>query len=63
MQEIVTIETNRSEYNAERAAENSCTVQELIDRLSDMDPKAKVVFSNDNGYTYGYVTTDCVDTY
>lgn len=59
---IVTLNTNREEYDIRDAAECSMTVQELIDELeSNYNPSDKIVFSNDNGYTYGYVTAGYID--
>lgn len=59
---IVTLNTNREEYDIRDAAECSMTVQELIDELeSNYNPHDKIVFSNDNGYTYGYVTAGYID--
>ena len=58
---IALLKTNRSEYSATEAAKHSITVGELIAELEHYDEDAKIVFSNDNGYTYGYVTENCVD--
>lgn len=58
--EIVTLLTNRYYYDIVEAADASITVRELIERLSEFDPDEKVVFSNDNGYTYGYITDSVV---
>lgn len=58
MKETFTIlKTNRSEYNIKEAAVQSITVRELIDYLRDnADLDSRIVFSNDDGYTYGYIT-------
>ena len=58
---IVKLLTNRSEYDIRDAADYSMTVAELIRELEQYDEDEKVVFSNDNGYTYGYVTYDVVE--
>ena len=50
---IVILETRRSHYSAKDAAEHSLTVDELISYLEQYDGDCKVIFSNDNGYTYG----------
>lgn len=56
---IVTLNTNRYEYDIRDAAAASITVKELIDELKrNYNEEDKIVFSNDNGYTYGYVTED-----
>ena len=62
MVEIVTLATSRDEYDIRDAARYSMTVKELIDELERMDYHAKVVFSNDNGYTYGYVCRESIDS-
>ena len=55
MGQIVTIKTSRDYYDAKECAEYSLSVAEVIDILSRCPNDAKVVFSNDNGYTYGIV--------
>ena len=57
----IILHTNRSYYDALEAAEHSITVRELIERLEQEDGDQKVIFSNDNGYTYGTVSEDDVD--
>lgn len=61
MQKIITLNTNRSEYDIREAAKSSITVKELIMELEQFDGEAKIVFSNDNGYTYGYVGAGYID--
>lgn len=59
---IVTLNANRSEYDIRDAADCSMTVGELIDELKrNYNEDDKIVFSNDNGYTYGYVTEGYID--
>ena len=55
MKPIVTLKTNRDYYSAKECAENSISVGEFMDMLSNYPSDAKIVFSNDNGYTYGVV--------
>ena len=55
MERIVTLKTCRSEYDIRCASEYSITVEEFIDILSRCPKDSKVVFSNDNGYTYGEI--------
>ena len=62
MIEIVKLYTSRDEYDIRLAAERSMTVRELIDELERMNEDAKVVFDNDNGYTYGIVCSESVDS-
>lgn len=62
MEKIAILKTNRSEYSVKEAANNSITVRELIEYLErNLDPDSPIVFSNDNGYTYGYITESVVD--
>ena len=53
MEQIVTLKTNRDFYDVKECAEHSLSVAEFMDILSQYPSDAKVVFSNDNGYTYG----------
>lgn len=63
METITILKTNRSEYAIKEASKQSITVRELIDYLADnCDLDSRIVFSNDNGYTYGYITERVVDT-
>ena len=62
MEKIAILKTNRSEYSIKEAADYSITVRELIEYLQDnLDLDMPIVFSNDNGYTYGYITESVVD--
>lgn len=58
MRTIYTLNTNRSYYDINEAADDSLTVGALIDELRHLDPDARIVFSNDNGYSYGYINYD-----
>lgn len=61
MEKIAILKTNRSEYSINEAADNSITVREFIEYLQDnLDLDSRIVFSNDNGYTYGYITESVV---
>jgi len=63
MQTIVMLLTNREEYDIRDAASRSMTVRQLIDELEcNYDENAKIVFSNDHGYTYGYVGAGYIDS-
>ena len=55
MANVVIFNTGRDTYGKEEAMNESITVGELIDKLKIMDEDAKVIYSNDNGYTYGFV--------
>ena len=56
MTEIITLNTTRTDYGAKEAALRSITVGELISLLEQYDEDSKVIFSNDNGYTYGRIS-------
>lgn len=60
MANIVILKTNRSHYNIDDAAYESMTVGQLIEELEYLDKNSKIVFSNDNGYTYGYITENTI---
>lgn len=57
---IVTLEATRTDHSARAAARRTMTVGELISYLEQYDENSPVVFSNDNGYTYGSLTDGCV---
>lgn len=59
---IITIDTRRSDYSVKEAADNSMTVTELIEELRYLPGDCKVVFKNDNGYTYGYIMDRDIDS-
>lgn len=58
MEQIVTIKTSRDYYDAKECAEYSLSVAEVMEILSRCPNDAKVVFSNDNGYTFGVVSNN-----
>lgn len=60
MEQIVTLKTSRDYYDAKECAEYSISVEELMEILSRCPNGAKVVFSNDNGYTYGIVDNNTI---
>ena len=59
---IITIDTRRSDYSIKEAADESITVEELIEELRNFPGDCKVVFKNDNGYTYGYIQGADIDS-
>ena len=68
MQTIIKLYTSRDAYDVRDAAEYSMTIGELISELRQYDEDDKVVFCNDNGYTYGGISeseiVECeVETY
>jgi hypothetical protein len=54
--EVVLLRTNRSYYSKEECANDTITVGELISELQYYDSDAPIMFSNDGGYTYGYIS-------
>ena len=63
MQTIVMLLTNREEYDIRDAASRSMTVRQFIDELEcNYNENDKIVFNNDNGYTYGYVGAGYIDS-
>lgn len=61
METVVVISTTRTDYSAKAASRHSITVEELMDILSNMEPESRIVFCNDNGYTYGRITEELFD--
>lgn len=61
---IAILNTTRSHYSAEEAAERTLTVSDLIAVLEQyFDGDEPIVFSNDNGYTYGYISENLIGDY
>ena len=56
IKDMVILKTNRTYYNVKEAANDSITVREFIEHLEgNFNLDDKIVFSNDGGYTYGYI--------
>jgi hypothetical protein len=62
MERIITLSVNRSHYDIKGAADESMTVEELIEELRYLPGDCKVVFKNDGGYTYGYIQDRDIDS-
>ena len=59
---IVILKTSRDSYDIRESADYSMTVGELINELKkNYDEDDKIVFSNDNGYTYGIIERESID--
>lgn len=58
---MVTLETTRDGYSPEQVEYKTCTVGELISYLQQYDEDEKIIFSNDNGYTYGAIKERLLD--
>lgn len=58
------IDANRNAYNPKQVEQNTMTVEELIECLTEMGDAygydAMVFIRNDNGYTYGSIGWDDV---
>lgn len=61
MKKVITLETHRTGYSVDQC-ERTMNVGELIDYLSQWDEETEVYFSNDNGYTYGSINFEDIDT-
>jgi hypothetical protein len=57
---VVLLKTNRSYYSKEDCANDTMTVGELISELNYCDSNAPIMFSNDGGYTYGYISESSI---
>lgn len=53
MEKIVILRTTRDNYDMRETAKHSYSVEQIMDILSRCPKDAKVVFSNDKGYTFG----------
>lgn len=58
MAQIAVISTTRTDYSAKAAASRTVTVADFISMLEGFEPDTPIVFSNDNGYTYGRISED-----
>jgi hypothetical protein len=59
--EYITIEAHRAGYSVDQIR-NTATVGDLISYLSQWDEETPVYISNDNGYTYGGISTSDIDS-
>ena len=57
----VFIDGRRDGYSPDQCGK-TMTVGELISYLEDFDEDAKVYLKNDNGYTYGRITANSIDS-
>lgn len=55
----LTIEALREGYSLQQAGK-TMTVGELVEYLNQYDDDTPVYISNDNGYTYGPITRNCI---
>lgn len=61
MKNYLTIETHRDGYSVSQCGK-TLTVSELVDYLTQWDDDTPVYFSNDNGYTYGSISFDDINS-
>ena len=52
METIIKVITTKEDHDIRDSAECSLSVQDVIDRLECLPKDAKIVMSNDNGYTF-----------
>lgn len=59
----ILLNTKRTGYSVNQILDNkhTLTVGELMDHLSDFDPDSPILFSNDNGYTFGELNHNTID--
>ena len=58
---VVLLKTNRYYYSKEDCANDTMTVGELVSILNNYyDPNSPIMFCNDGGYTYGYISEESI---
>jgi len=59
----ILLNTNRTGYTVKQVLDktSTLTVGELIEYLSDFDPESPILFSNDDGYTFGEIREYSID--
>lgn len=60
MEKVVKFKTHRSDYDIRKSMEYAMSVSDLIDVLERLPKNAKVVFDNDNGYTFGEISPNAI---
>ena len=55
MEQIVILRTTRDDYDIRESAKHSYSVEQIMDILSRLPKEAKMVFSNDNGFSFGSI--------
>lgn len=62
--EYIALNTNRTAYTPMDIYKmGTLTIGELIDELSQYDESTPVMFCNDEGYTYGFISDSTVELY
>ena len=60
MEQVVKFKTHRSDYDIRESMQYAMSVSDLIDMLERLPKNAKVVFDNDNGYTFGEISPNTI---
>jgi hypothetical protein len=60
MEKVVKFKTHRSNYDIREAMQYAISVSDLIEILERCPSNAKVVFDNDNGYTFGEISSNAI---
>ena len=60
---VITLETKRTGYSVNQVVDKTITVGELRDYLEEFDEDDFIMFSNDNGYTFGEITDNAISVY
>lgn len=63
--EVIMLNTGRDGYSVGQCDDyygKTMTVGELIELLSDYDEDTPIYFKNDDGYTYGVIDEDRIET-
>jgi len=61
MKNYLIIETHRGGYSVNQCGK-TLSVSELVDYLTQWDDDTPVYFSNDNGYTFGSISFDDINS-
>ena len=60
MEKVVKFKTHRSDYDIRESMKYAISVSGLIEILERLPSDAKVVFDNDNGYTFGEISPNTI---
>ena len=60
MEKVVKFKTHRSDYDIRESMQYAMSVSDLIEILERLPSNAKVVFDNDNGYTFGEISPNTI---
>ena len=60
METIVKLKVTRDEYDIRNASKYSISVSELFEILERCPQNAKIVFDNDNGFTFGEISSNTI---